>query len=395
MTPTATLMAGGVTGVSGVSQDSRFIVGGTWAIGDTINLVFTDAVTGVQQFVGAGELTGQQPTFCFTYKNREYLLAGTKWLFSAIDAPTVFNDVNALGNGVIELSDFFDAPEIAVSMANYQGNMAVLAQDNIQIWQVDPDPTLFKQLQVLENIGTFAAESTQALGDLDVLFLHYTGIRSLRVRDSSNNAFVVDVGSAIDALIQAKLITCSGTEKAAACGIVEPSSNRYWLFLKDTVYVLSYFPTNKIVAWATYAPTYDASGTQTAFTPQKFIIYNGQVYCRASDAAYVYGGSDNNTYDACVCEWDTSYLDFKQPGRMKQTESMGFACSGAWDVSVSADPKSGTLEKVYSNNGASYDIGSATKQTYGSHIKWQGKTTGSTAAVFSSLNMQYKLADKR
>lgn len=395
ITTTALPMTGGVTASTGVGEDYLFTVAGTWTTGEKITLVFTDDASGVQTQVGAGNVTGVAPTFVFTYKNRVHILGGQNWYFSQLNSPTVFNDPNGVGNGFVTLTDFFAAGANAQSIANYQGKLAILGLDNIQIWQVDPDPTQFLQTQVMENIGTYAPEGVQALGDLDVLFPHYTGVRSLRVRDSSNNAFVVDIGSAIDTLIQAKLAVCTDTQKSESCAIIEPTSNRYWYFLYDTIFVLSYFPTNKIVAWSTYAATYNLAGVQTAFVPYKFVIYKGQVYCRDTGASYQYGGTDNQTYDACVGTWATSYLDLKQPGKMKESRSFGFACSGGWSVRVGADPKSSSLDIVYTNTGASFDIGSVTKSTYGSHYKFQGQTTGATAAVFSSLNMQYKESDKR
>jgi hypothetical protein len=68
-----------------------------------------------------------------------------------------------------------------------------------------------------------------------------------------------DVGSPIDFLVRDKIADASTTERSAACSIIELGSSQYWLFLKDTIYVLSYFPSAKITAWSTFLPTYQTS----------------------------------------------------------------------------------------------------------------------------------------
>ena len=140
-----------------------------------------------------------------------------------------------------------------------QGRLVVLGRRHVQIWQTDADPANFANLQVLDNLGTLAPLSVHSLGQLDLIFLYDTGIRSLRTRAQDLNATPEDIGIAIDSLVQTKLDSCSADEKAAACGVVEPRTGLYWLFLKDTIYVLSYFPMSKITAWSTFDPTYQAT----------------------------------------------------------------------------------------------------------------------------------------
>ena len=400
----AQAMSGGVDGTNGTGMDTRLTYGGTWATGDKWTVVLTDASSGVETQVGAGTVTGIQPTFVFTYKNRVYAIAGTTLYFCELADATVWNDPNGTGNGFIVLSDYFAFSQDTKSIANYQGRLAVFGRKNIQIWTVDPDPTQFLQVQVLENIGTVASESVKSLGDLDVLFLYDTGVRSLRVRDQSLNGFIVDIGSPIDTLVKSKMASATATELAASCGVIEPTSNRYWLFIKDTIYVLSYFPSNKVTAWTTYAATYSAAGVQTAFVPQKFVVYSGQVVIRASDAAYFYGGSDGNTYDNCVASWSTSWLTGQDPGRMKTSTTIGYAVLGAWQISLGMDPKSGTLSTIFNNTtltttsvalASTYDIGSVPCSQYGSHFRYSGQTTGSTAAQVAGIHHFYTVGQNR
>ena len=54
-------------------------------------------------------------------------------------------------------------------------------------------------------------------------------------------------------------------QKAAACGCIEPSSNRYWCYIPmpdgsaGLIFVFSYFPSSQVSAWGAYLPTYQVA----------------------------------------------------------------------------------------------------------------------------------------
>lgn len=479
-------MSGGQGATAGSGQDDFFTFAGTWATGDEWQVVLTDSHSGLLTQIGSGTVTGLQPTYVFTFNNRVYFLAGTGVYFSALDAPTTFNDPNGVGNGYVQLSNFFASIQDTLAIGSYQGRLAFIARDNIQIWIVDADPTQFQLVQLLDNTGTIAPESVKSLGDLDLMYLNDTGLRSLRVRDSSLNGFVVDIGSPIDQLVQTNLLAGTATSNAAACGIVDPFTSRYWCCINGIIYILSYYPGAKITAWATYSPTYDdgsisvtlqsGSGnvqlfydggllgntawdtsptvtathlatainantmvnggftatslgavlkiiapggttdlyskftvvgtvvftyiqTQPSFTPQKFVTYNGQVFCRASDACYQYGGVGNNVYDGCVASWSTSFMSLKSPGIMKQSQSIGLAMTGTWQVSLGMDPQSGVLRTVFDGTQTAatntYDTGRKPYSTRGSHVMVAANTVGLGAALFSGFNLQYEGGERQ
>ncbi len=265
---TAFPMLGGGNASAGVGGVWQLTLTGTWITNETFAIILTNVTTGQSITLGAGTLTGQTVGFGLTYKNKLNVLFGNTWAFSAVGQPTQFNDLAAVGNGFVTLTDAYSESDTAQAIAPYQGKLAVFGQNNIQIWQVDADPNNYQLVQVLENVGTFAKLSARAFGELDVFFLHRTGVRSLRVRDASNNAYMTDIGSPIDTLIQTQLAAGSATERGAACSIIEPTDSQYWLFLKDTIYVLSYFPTSKITAWSSFLPTYQNSAV--AASPNHF-----------------------------------------------------------------------------------------------------------------------------
>lgn len=254
-----TPMAGGVSANAGTGQINQLTVSGSWTAGDLISIVPTETNDGFQMLLGAGDVTGVVPTFLLTYQKKLNFLAGTNWYFSAIDLPTQFNNFNTAGNSFIELANNFAASENILSLVPFQGRIAVNDRTNIQLWQIAADPTNYSLVQSLQFVTTVAKASVLGIGVMDALFLTDTGVRSLRVLSTTLNAESNDTGSPIDSLIQALLLTCSATEKAAACAVREPSTGLYWLFIKNTMYVFAYYPSVKILAWSQWSPSYQTT----------------------------------------------------------------------------------------------------------------------------------------
>lgn len=387
-------MAGGAAATTGTGEQHDFTIGGTWASGDTVSVILTDNLTGTQFLAGAGNISGKTPSFAFTFNQKEYLLADARAYFSVLADPTNFNTISELSNGFVEMSDQYASPDNLVAVTSFQGRLAFFSRNNVQIWSAPADPAEWALQQVFDFIGTRSKQSVKTVGDFEVFFLDETGVRSLRVRDNTLNAFSEDLGSPIDELIQAALVASSETQKDNACAIVEPSSKRYWLFLKDTIYVFSNFPSSKVAAWSKYSPTFNNGGAQTAFVPEKFVTFKGQVYCRAGDYFFIYGGSDNNTYDACVASWETPWLEAKTPGTRKVSKSLDVAISGGWKLEAGMDPRSGTLVEVFNDTASSFDIGTLPYSDRGTHFKLKGSTTGATAARVGMLAFHYEQGDE-
>ena len=387
-------MAGGAAASTGTGERHDITFGGVWAVGDTVSIIAQDSLSGLQTLIGAGNVTGKSPTFCFTFNDKMYLLAGDTVYFSSLGDPTDFNSLDGAGNGFIKLTDHFATPEALVAIASFQGRLAFISRQGLQTWTVAADPAAWQLNQVFEYVGSRSRFSPKTTGDFEVFFLDETGFRSLRVRDNTLNAFSEDLGSPIDEIVQAALVASSEAQKDGACGIVEPASKRYWCFLKDTIYVFSNFPSSKVGAWSKYAPTFNNGGVQTAFTPEKFVVFQGQVYARAGNFLYRYGGADNNTYDACVASWETPWLDSKTPGHRKESKSIDVAMSGAWKLEAGMDPVSGILIEVYNGTQSSYDMGTVPYSDRGTHLKLKGSTTGATAAKVGMLLLKYEQGDE-
>ncbi len=387
-------MAGGTAAVAGSGEQHDFTIGGTWAAGDTISLIFTDNYTGLQSLAGAGNITGQVPNFVFTFNDKLYVLAGEKVFFSAVEGPTDFNGLDSVGNGFVQLSNKFIIPENPTAVAAYQGRLVFFSRQGMQIWTTPADPSAWQLNQVLELIGTRSPFSVRSSGDLEVFFLDETGIRSLRAKETTLNAFPEDLGSPIDSLVQAKLVASSDAQKDAACGIVEPTSKRYWLFLKDTIYVFSTFPTSKIAAWSKYLATYSSGGVQTAFTPSRFVVFKGMVYARDTTALYLFGGTDNNTFDNAVATAELPWLDGKTPSTRKSSKGVDILIRNGWTLTAGMDPESGTLVQIFTGTTPSFDKGKIPYSDQGTHFKLKAVTTGSVAAILAALTFKYDLGDE-
>jgi hypothetical protein len=370
---------------------------GPWVAGETWEIRVTDDFG--SYLIGPGDVSLLAANFALTLNQRVYLTAGTKFYMSGIADPTGWNEQNP-GAGSVTVPDWYNAPEDLVALASYQGKLAVFSSTNISIYEINADPDLFSKVQTLPNIGTIAPLSVQSFGDMDVVFLHSSGFRSLQTRDNYENAVVVDTGSPIDLLIQPIV---ADNDVTAACGIFEPEANRYWGFVKDTIYVRSYFPSLKILAWSTYLPTYEVDGVQTSFVPVKFVVHDRTVYCRTSDGKIMqYGGASLATsYDNCVATVLTPWLDGKEPATNKTGKGLQAALTGAWTLSASMDYLASPViyEEVikegtsYTANNdrrdASFDLGIHPFDQTGTHFQLKAVTSGSSSAKLSSVTFHY------
>jgi len=467
---TAKKLVGGVTEIAAVAKTMRFSVLGAWAIGDSFKITIVNPVSGLIVTIGTGPVTGLVPAFGFTYKRKLNVLCGTSWAISGIDLPTVFNDFNAPGRGVIELADYYAAPNAALAIGPYQGKAIPIGSQSTQVWTVASNLAQYNNDQVLDNTGTIAKLSAQAWGELDFYFLDETGVRSLRSRETTLNAVLTDIGSPIDIVIQSKLASCTAAEKAAACGIVDPTSGRYMLFIKDTIYVLSNFPSAGVQAWATYKPTYqstdfmrasqtvgaahsfaismvndvtkaiftseavdvvtaanivpgcyifllDASGAvvtssaitdgvlfrgsiaytalggwvftsnQTAFVPQKFLTHKKQVFARAADALYAYGGTTGSAYDNAVASAKIPWLELH---KFATSDGIDASMTGAWYVYASMDYLTQQFSEVLAaQSSATYDGGRIPFSSVGSRFTMQAVSNAASRALMSALTFRF------
>lgn len=382
-----------VTAVTGRGPTYKVVFSGTWVTGDTFQF---NVVTAAKTYIaGAGNLTGLVPSQCITLNKRVHVIAGSSWLGSDNDDATQWEE-QAAGAFKIDTSNEVDQPESLTSLAPYQGMMALFSPRTVQIWALNADPNLISLTQVLTNLGSVAGLSAQPLGDLDVIFLHSSGIRSLRARQALLNASVVDIGAPVDELVSGSggfLPALSPTQIAASCGVVEPTQNRYWCYIPATslgtlsaarIFVLSYFPSNKIVAWTEYS----ACAGATYFMPLKFVVYNQQVYMRGrvsngDEYVYYFGGSDGITYDTVVqATVQVPFYDEKKPGHEKFAVGFDVDLNGTWTCYGCADWVGNSLFNLGTFTKSSFDDGIIPYEDIGTHFSF--KAVGSATSAHPS-----------
>lgn len=460
---------------------ARFV--GTWANGDTW-VVPISAVLSGPQTVGKGNISGQDYVSTFKLGNRMYVGFDGKFALSAVGDPTKWEEQNP-GAGVISFTSQFGQQDEVQAFASMQGRLAVFGRFSTQIWEVNANPALFAIQQALDQTGTIAPASVKSIGDLDVYYLDRTGVRSLKAKESTLNAFVEDVGTPIDSLVRELLAPFGEVyeDVNVACAVVEPSTKQYWIYIATTdgfttgtVFVLSRFPASKILAWSTFgltvqetvapnSPTYSAGGTVTyttitdtlyywtkgsgetqlvngtetltssgAFTAQgssvtvtgvalaavtgtlqaqtaiiggirQFITHQGRVYAFANDLkVYLYGGTDNATYDHCPAIAELPWLDFKTPSDKKQLTGLDTAMTGHWKIETGTDPTQTSFNTAIDRgsqtapsmvNDSTFDKGRFAARGCGTHIKIKATTYTDAAAKLGKINIVYNKANKK
>lgn len=127
---------------------------------------------------------------------------------------------------------------------------------------------------------------------------------------------------------------------------VEPTRKQYWVYIKGTIFVLTYAPDAKIQAWARFNPT--KSTDQTVLTFNAVTLMENKVAYRGNDnEIYIYGGRTTTpAYDATVVTAILPWLDHKKPKQRKTTESIGAAYAGKWKIEAGMQPSTGTLRTV-------------------------------------------------
>lgn len=320
----AQTQAAGVTD----EQINTATFGGTFDPGDKFSITIEDSV------YGAGIVTGEVAKTLVTHKNKMYIGSGTNLFFSVIANPLLFRDnqegdtINT-GSGVIDMSAQTANDENITGLGIYQGTLAIFNRNSTQIWSMDANPGANVQLQVLDNTGTRSPRSIKSFGDLDLFYLSESGYRSLRARDSSNAASVTDVGTPIDDIVLAKLLTLTEEQIEQSVSIIEPRDGRYMGALDDTEFVFSFFSSSKISAWSTY---------KAGFSISDYVILNGRLYARSGDTIYLLGGDNNDEYTEQTVTIEMPYLDARTIGHWKRWSGLDIILEGTWEVYVNTNP---------------------------------------------------------
>jgi hypothetical protein len=319
--------------------------------------------------------------FVRTIGSKEYSTSGPNMHFSGVGEPTKWQ-TSTVGAGFIDMSSQASGSEALTALAKYQNYVAVFAERITQIWYVDPDPANNKQVQVLNNTGTASPQSVAQFGDSDIFYLDESGVRSLRARDASNAAATTDIGVPVDTVITAKLRSLTALERSKVIGLIEPVDGRFWLIMKDVIYVFSFFSGAKVSAWTTYEP---------GFVVDAAVVFRRRVYLRSGNIVYVYGGlATGATRDATVAEAWLPYLDGGTPTKEKAIDGIDAAVRGAWEIGLALDPENedavDTVANIYKTTYKNHRVPAEGKST---HISLRFRSTGTGEAKLGAAVIHF------
>lgn len=296
------------------------------------------------------------------------------------------------GGGVFDMTTrSADLPRIR-AVSRYNDLVAVFGKDTIFTWFVDEDPANCREVQILRNTGALAARSVTSYASSDVFYLGRYGVRSLRARDSSNSAASTDTGSPIDTLVIDQ-VNRLGVGAERSIGLLEPRDGRFWLIMRDRIFVFSYFTGSKISAWTVYEP---------GFVVDDAIVHRDRVFLLSGDDIYVYGSQPGQPYrydEGVVAEAWTPYLDMGSPGREKRPVGVDAVATGEWQLWAGLNPNQLNAES---------QIGTITRQTYNAgsiglssafnHISLRARSSKPVSATeparFASVSVHYEVSGK-
>ena len=320
-------MSGGADAVAAAAQVYTAAISGAEEPDDK----FTITVNGTAYYATPrGAAAG---SFAHIRDKRIFSPAAALLRFCQINDPSDWTDANVnSGAGFIAVSTDSEGYERVVGAANYNTLTAVFSRQAISIYQLGADAELFGLDRVIENTGTRAARSIRSYGNNEVFYLDDSGIRSLRARSGTDTPYAADIGSAIDTFVQEHIDTLPVDTVARAVSVIEPKDGRFWMAIGERIYVLSYFPSNKIQAWTYYEPGFEVTD---------FARTKDRVYARSADTIYIYGGVSGEEYPGegemeSVAE--TPFLSGETPGTIKGMAGADFIVTNTWDATIYSDP---------------------------------------------------------
>lgn len=371
-------------GVTAVAQIYTATIGGTFEAGDLFDILING-----ERYRVTGRASGTGMTV-LAFRQKMYSLAGSNLYFCGLNNPNRWIEAAGVTDpGFINMAAQSEGQEDLTAAAEYQGLMAVFSRNNTRVWSIVEDSALNISLQTLNNVGTRSPRSVQPYGAIDVFFLAESGIRSLKSRDSSNAAYVSDVGTPIDTFVRAHLTSLTTAQVERAVAVIEPVDGRYWLAVGDRIYVFSFFPSAKISAWSYYDTTDDIGADITEMQR-----HGADILARAGDTIYVYGGSGGNTYpdaDEIEVEVGLPYIHANDPATQKLLRGFDALCSNTWTIYQLPRLDDDTVE---------IELGTVDETTFGEpRLQAAGRSTAyglkltcvaAGAAVLSALALHYR-----
>lgn len=328
-----------------------------------------------------------------TFLSKVYGVQETFLSFSGLATPDEWGTPAATGSGYIDGSQegpqFFDLTAAAL----YQNRILAFSRKGLLVYGVDPDPDLNQLLQSISNFGCIAPKSIVNLGELDVLFLSYSGVRSVRARDSSNIATVADAGAPINrTLVNHLQLLLQADGEVPAVATYEPNDGRYLLALGDVIYAFSYFPSSRVSAWTTYTPGFDvldmvSIDSNTFVLGDDFLYSYGRYSIRDQNIGFL----SPSDYDLSPVEVVMPYIDAEAPATAKQWSGLDAGVEGVWSIDANFNLRAQEhYERLASFTGTSYDRPASTMDARSTHCKLRFTHQSAGYAALRNVTLHYR-----
>lgn len=291
-------------------------------------------------------ISGRQEKVVAAHRQKMYVGVGPQLTASALLDPT---DYAGTGSGSTSIRTQGANIGDILSLADYYEQLAVFGENGVQFWAMDPDFAKNQYDRSLVGMAVVSRNGVASYADGDIMAVATTGVRSVRARDSSNQAAVTDVGSPIDKLTRGlfrprTFLTSDASRVPHVLLATIPDTGQLLVYGRDwakeeelgggphyRMFLLSRFPAADVLAWSEL----DAPATPISNIAP---IYDTICHMTTDGAFYVYGGADEAAYDTTEAEAVTPFLDLNTPGTTKLIESIDVACVGTWKIEIALDP---------------------------------------------------------
>ena len=191
--------------------------------------------------------------------------------------------------------------------------------DNSQVWTVDANPANITLSDNIEGIGTLFHRAAGPVSR-DLFFLAQNGFRSVSLISITDNLQDTDVGSAIDAIVTAGVLSTDDP-----LSLYYPKLGQFWSINGDMAWAYSFSRTSKISAWSKYTFPFDVDDV-TVLNQELYLRTGNDVY-KVNDAVYKDGVSSIPLIDVQMFAQDA-----KKPAVLKQFMGMDVIGIGQWTI---------------------------------------------------------------
>lgn len=230
--------------------------------------------------------------------------------------------------GYLDTGSMMGGEPVPNALAMFRGNMAVMGNSSVQIWQLDPDPARIAIVDTIEGVGTPYPRAHAAVQG-DLLFTTPKGVRSLTAATQNEGVGTLDVGTPVDELVRAALAALPAGSTPIAR--YHPGLSEFWLFVGATAYVLRQSKLNGFAGWTRYT----LPGTVTDAT-----VMGTDLYFLVGTTGKVYKVDVNATSDsgtAIAVSGETPYFELTPDGTDAMILGVDCVAGGPFNLVVGYD----------------------------------------------------------